>query len=483
MKKLFASLLVSLLSTLPISCEEVLSSSENEIIEDNSNDFSSSTIINNEIVSIELVCSDFYSLSSSNKLQLKVHYADGTNQIVEVSEDMIDGNINLNEVGQYSIQITYEKITSSFIVNVLECKRITLDSSDSISGISQYSTGNYVSYIESGETFQFYRAHRNQSSTLTSIFPKETYVNVDSLSGAIYNKTCIDGILGFDIEYKSLDGLSLLVGKNKNEMEEILLPSHDSFKKYSVSIDNMNFFSIETIENTAIIKSIDIYYTDVSNGGIEEYNRCNEGIYRLNPVTYEAALEAGVSYVDVPIDISVTGDSYTINATKRYTYYTYDYVKNNLSIASDAALVDPMDVANYFIAFKTYPCNYVDKKSYSAAYSIFKDKTRCVSDYSRTNGYATAVPYKANSSGKPHYYECDIALTSAYSSSNRGVGRLVVWEYGFTSNGYDDSIVAVYTDDHYASFAEYLNNGKWGQRFNAEFNRTGYRYGSAITLN
>ena len=58
-----------------------------------------------------------------------------------------------------------------------------------------------------------------------------------------------------------------------------------------------------------------------------------------------------------------------------------------------------------------------------------------------------------------------------------------MWEYGFDYKGYDNSIVALFTDDHYASFSEYLNNGTWGDRFNAEFDRTAYIYASAKTLN
>ena len=123
------------------------------------------------------------------------------------------------------------------------------------------------------------------------------------------------------------------------------------------------------------------------------------------------------------------------------------------------------------------------KKQYQTAYGIFKENTRCVSNYSRTDGYARSVPYQTGSNGKPLYYECDIALSSSYSSSNRGTGRLVVWVYGFNETNYDDSIVAVYTDDHYASFSEYLNNGTWGDYFNAEFNRVPYDYKAAKTLN
>ena len=440
---------------------------------------------NNErkVSSIQLVKNEFTVSSTSTKLRIKVIYDDGKYVIVDVTDDMIKGEVDYSKAGTYEIEITYKDIKENFDITVIGYETITLDCNDNIDGINQYSTGNYVSYREDSVTFQFYRATRNLSTTLASIFPKDTYVKVDSLAGAIYNKTPIDGIVSIDIEYKSNDGLKLLSGKNRDKMIETTLPEASSLNTVSIDVDSANFFSIETISNTAVINSININYTGIDNGGVEAYERANEEKYRLNPVTYNDTLVPGVSYVDVPIDVTVTGDSYTINQTKRYTYYTYDYVASNPSCKEDAIHIEPIDVANYFIAFKTYPVNYVYKKQYSAAYSLFFDDTRCVSDYNRTNGYATSVPYKAGSNGKPHYYECDIALTSAYTSSNRGVGRLVVWEYGFDHKGYDNSIVAVFTDDHYASFSEYLNNGTWGDRFNAEFSRTAYIYASAKTLN
>ena len=436
-----------------------------------------------KIASIQLVKDEFSISSPSNKLKIKVTYDDGKYVIADVTEDMINGDIDFKKAGTYDIEITYKGVKEQFDVKINGYETITLDSKDNIEGIEQYSTGNYVSYKEENIVFQFYRATRNLSTTLTSIFPKDTYVKVDSLAGAIYNKTPIDGIVSIDIEYKSKDGINLLLGKERSNMQEQVLPEASSMNAVSIEVDNANFFAIETIANTAVINSININYTGIDNGGIEAYERANKGKYRLNPITYTETLIPGESYVDVPIDVTFSGESYTVNQTKRYTYYTYDYVASNPSCKEDAIQIEPIDVANYFIAFKTYPVNYVYKKQYSAAYSLFFEDTRCVSDYSRTSGYATSVPYKADSSGKPHYYECDIALTSAYSSSNRGVGRLVVWEYGFDYKGYDNSIVALFTDDHYASFSEYLNNGTWGDRFNAEFDRTAYIYASAKTLN
>lgn len=203
---------------------------------------------------------------------------------------------------------------------------------------------------------------------------------------------------------------------------------------------------------------------------------------------YEGDLIDGVSSVNVPINVIKEGNNYKIIETKKYVYYSYNYISRNKSLASEASLTSPLDVSNYFIAFKTYPCNYVLSKNYNTAYKIFGDLTRCVSIYSREDGYATSVPYQENySTGKVKYYECDIALDANYKSSNRGVGRLVVWFYGFAKNkgaiGYDDSIVTTYTDDHYQSFSEYLNTGKFSKNFNAETNCTNYKWGAPITLN
>ena len=62
-----------------------------------------------------------------------------------------------------------------------------------------------------------------------------------------------------------------------------------------------------------------------------------------------------------------------------------------------------------------------------------------------------------------------IALDASYwEDGERGVGRVVAWENGWDSEGYDDSPVCVYTDDHYATFQEYMNTGAFGRRFDAE---------------
>jgi hypothetical protein len=403
--------------------------------------------------------------------------------MIDVTSEMIDGEIDFYNVGNYRITINYENISSRYDVYVYQEKMVTLSSSDSISALSKYSTGSYASYTKNSVTFDFYNCYKNSYSNLVNLLSSQEHDDINSLGGSIYNTTPINQIKDISITYQtSGDNLSLSFGKTRQDMETIILEkSDDELKTTVIDASLASFFEIETLTSNTTIKSIEISYLNLFDADKVKYVSSGENQYRINPVVYEGTLVSGESMVEVPISIERIGDSYTILETKTYTYYDYSAVSKDPSLASEAAMTTPMDVANYFIAFKTYPANYVYKKQYSSAKAIFGKDARCVSDYSRTNGYATTVPAKFIS-GAPHYYECDIALESNYSSSNRGVGRLVVWEYGFTSQGYDDSIVAVYTDDHYATFVEYYNNGLWGNRFNAEMKKTPYIHGAPTTL-
>ena len=50
------------------------------------------------------------------------------------------------------------------------------------------------------------------------------------------------------------------------------------------------------------------------------------------------------------------------------------------------------------------------------------------------------------------------------------MGRVVIWEYGFScyTDGTSIAPVCVYTDDHYATFQEYNCMGGFAHRFNGE---------------
>ena len=200
--------------------------------------------------------------------------------------------------------------------------------------------------------------------------------------------------------------------------------------------------------------------------------------YRIEPVVYSGALVDGVSSVVVPTSISKSGTTYTVTATKTLTYYSTDYVLEHPSVASEATITDPALVAAYYIAFKAAPANYLiyDTKEKQAERKTGDDSVfgfsnlRCVSEYSRTDGYAKSVPWKdnPNKSGQaPLYHELDVKLPGQYYSINsRGAGRVVAWDYGFEC--YGNYATATYTDDHYATFHEYLNYGSFGTAFVGE---------------
>ncbi|MCH4228684.1 MAG: hypothetical protein LKF75_03165, partial [Bacilli bacterium] len=73
-------------------------------------------------------------------------------------------------------------------------------------------------------------------------------------------------------------------------------------------------------------------------------------------------------------------------------------------------------------------------------------------------------------------------VTGTYSTSSRGVGRVVVFTGGLDATGYDSSYCAVFTDDHYFSFQECNNLGGWNPRFDAEGYITNTEWGNATTL-
>ena len=385
-------------------------------------------------------------------------------------------------------------LSTSSTVYYSSLSLISLDNNSCSSGLFKYSTGSYGDFYQ-GYRIDFYRAYK-KGEELLRLLPCVSSNSVEGLNSAFYNRNKIDGIKKIDITYSTnMSGnkpiLKLGVNRFYTQQIEFELSEEISTFSYEVETDDIRYFSIETSSTLLSIKSIDIYYLDNFSYGDEDKKRANEGYYRINLETLNKdVLVPGETKVNIPTSIivseSLDENTYSVSETKEYTYYTYDYISENRSLAKEASLVEPEDVANYFITFGTYPVNYVDKKNYSSAYSIFGEDTRCVSKYSRTDGYATSVPYLSGSDNKPSYYECDIALDENYSSGNRGVGRLVVWEYGFDENkgakGYSSSPVCVYTDDHYATFREYLNHGQFGNAFDAESERTHYRWYRPINL-
>ena len=355
--------------------------------------------------------------------------------------------------------------------------------------VGSYSTGNYGQGTVGGFSFEHYRVTRPTGLFLT-LLPNLSGVNDTTTAGAFYNTMAIYDINKIEVTYytqsNSGEKPTLNYGPTRDAMTVVELPLSTTSVTQTIVIDQANYFSIETTELKLNIQSINLFYSEIDDGSVFDFRPANENNFRINPVVYQGTPVHGSS-VEVPTQVVAVGDSYQVVATKTYTHYTFDYIENNAHLAAAAAYTDPADIAAYYTAFKTWPANYVVRGDYDDSYRIFGDKARCVSTYSRTDGYALSVPYQSGSEGTPLYHELDVALDSTYSDNRRGVGRVVVWEYGFDASrgaiGYDSAPVAVYTDDHYATFQEYLNTGVYGTRFNSEMQRTIYIWGAAETLN
>lgn len=423
----------------------------------------------------------FYSLSNTSTISSYVQSLNGYTVDVTGYLDCFDNGYSAYM--RLLVRSTSDIATEGFSYSV------TLNSS-TYGSIGSYSTGNYEQESVSGVSFEHYRAVSSYTgSDFIALLPYVNYFGDGSAAGALYNTSSISGIESIAISYRTSlsSGVRpvLSYGANIATASQVQLNLTTSNATSTIEISNANFFKVSTTESTLYIQSIVIEYNGSGPSDSYTYLGSGDGLYRINPIVNTESLYNGLS-VAVPTSISRSGNYYTVTSTKNYTYYTFSYIQSNPGLADAAAHTNPLDVAAYFTTFGTYPANYVLKSSYSSAYSVFGDDARCVSVYSRTDGYATAVPYKADGSGYPQYYECDIDLDGTYSSNNRGVGRVVCWEYGFDpskgATSYDASPVCVYTDDHYATFQEYLNTGSYGTRFNSEMLYTPYVWGAPTTL-
>jgi len=352
--------------------------------------------------------------------------------------------------------------------------------------IGSYETGNYdTTYVDVYQFAHYRVSEADYSSYAMKLIPYVSNIDDTSLPGMIYNIDPILGIEEINITYNS-DSSSLnpilRYGNDKSLSNSVEFPASINENTHSIKIDNANYFRIETNDSILHIKDIEIKYSNGNDLSSFEYISSGENNFRINPTRFVGDLVSGESCINIPVSVTRIEDHFIINEFKKYTYYSYEHIVNTPSLAKDAAYTTPEDVSAYYVTFGTWPANYVTKKNYSTAYALFGEDTRCVSTYTRTDGYARYVPWNSMpNESKPRYHELDIALDN-YSNNNRGVGRVVVWEYGFNAEGYDNSPVAVYTDDHYATFQEYLNTGIFGNRFNAEMSPTNYKWGSPAIL-
>ena len=377
------------------------------------------------------------------------------------------GEINPLKIGECTITLKADHKdyidTCKVIVNDLTPTTKFSVNASNFDDYGSYYDGNYgrkrVRSNTISKDFSYYRIAKSTKYN-DAMFKMIPYLLNDdnSLSGSFFNENYFPGISKIDITYLSQDWLILEYGTNRNRDNSYIFPkSEDEFITTSFKLNNLAaYFKISCIEEEVYIKNIDIYCNDAlkDDTSFKEVENA-----RINPKVYQGELINGES--------SITIDN------KTYIYYSPSYVfehKNELDLSS-IAMTEPIDVANYFIAFNSLPANYGGTISYieclsvSTINSLFGKSARKVSEYSRTDGYSKCVPYNPHlGTNKPLYLELDIDVDNTYTTSDRGVGRIVMFVDGLKCYN-DTNPVGFYTDDHSQTFKEYLNNSSWGQRF------------------
>lgn len=412
---------------------------------------------------------------------------------IDVSNRVTFSGFDSSTPGSVDVTFSFGDFSDTYEVEIIDTTPAELyEYNVSISGIGKYETGNYG---KSGD-FEYYRAVQ-ASGYICKLIPLEQQPGCEeTLGGALYNVDPIKDIDHITFTYKTngngTRNAKLYCGENTYDDCEYVITSSTTNKETTIDLSSkqVNYFKFDSGDITLFLQSITVYYSglNTTNGSNFTYKTTGTNEYRIAPTTYSGTLEDGVSYVDVPTSINTSTGA--ILSTKRYTYYSYDYVEEHQEYISEATIIDPVDVCNYFEAFGVCPANYggsfgsingISIATKEQVNSLFGSDARCISKYSKTTGYATSVPYYGS---KPTYYELDIDTNGQYSTSSRQVGRIVAWATGFTGSDYGNGsqCVCVYTDDHYATFKEYNNFGGFLSRFNVERKICGAVRGNPTTL-
>ncbi len=357
-------------------------------------------------------------------------------------------------------------------VDETNSKSITFDTSNYFS--TSYNTGSFGEL----DGFEYYRCYHENYKIMTKLLKTPTYLEGE-LNSSIYNVNNLKGIYEVDITYKSEKGFNLYYSFDRSYSNTYTFGSTSQMFDLTIKLDYSGFFKIETLGEEVFIESLTVKYNNSVTNNNDGYLSYSDTRVDVPYTSFDP--ESGETRT-IADNITINNDNtYTINSSKSYTYYTIDDITKNPALAEKACYTDPIDVANYYTLFNAFPLNYGYKSETSLLQKYFGNNVRCVSKYSRTDGYATSVPYYA-SSYYPTYYELDIDEDGSYTTSGRGKGRLVIWEEGFKNVSYSGQAVIVYTDDHYATFREYNNYGTFGTRFNAERKVTGLKWSEPVTL-
>lgn len=390
--------------------------------------------------------------------------------------------ISSSNVIPSSNPISSSQSLSSSTGPVLKTKTFSTTQLQSVS--TQYSTGNYGNLTINGTMCRFYRAlGGSPGPESTQYGVKLLDCNYDYLDhgypGCFYNSVYspLYGIKNISVTYKATNGLDIYYYLTAGSEQKYMFGPTTVFKTESFDVaSEANFFRVATHESDAFIREIVITYTGEEGSGFNTYTLYDG--YRREPSKYTGDLVSGSSYMNMYISPS---------DTKKYTYYSKDYCYSNYNTIDkeDAFLTSPVDICNYYLAFHEFPANFVTSEEKYTYGEKFGEYARQVSTYTRTDGYALTFSYN-NQPGntRPLYFELDVDLNGSYSLSSRGVGRVVIWAYGFSnySEPSEQIPVCTYTDDHYNTFFEYDNSGGFSPRFDGEMEVTNYLYTPLHTI-
>ena len=415
---------------------------------------------------------------------------------VDVSDRVTFSGFDSSTPGDVEVHMSFGNYETSYYVEIIDTTPIDLYEYEVyISNIGSYTSGNYG---QSGD-FEYYRAVYESGYLIKLLDVDKQPDCEDLLEASLYNINPIKDIDHITFSYKTSDVSSstspkLYVGENS--YDDVNIPINYSTSLTEVTIDlstyNANYFKFSSGDTSLYLDEVTVYYSGLNtpNGSEFVYKTTGTNEYRIVPTVYSGDLVDGKSSIDVPVSYDVTHT--TVLEYKTYTYYSYEYVSQHPEYVSAATITSPVDVCNYFQAFGCAPANFAAQNKVGTlrdgktlptkaeVNSLFGDDARCISKYTRDDGYAQYVPYYDT----PLYYEFDINTNGEYSIYSRQSGRIVAWACGFTGSDYGngDQVVCTYTDDHYATFKEYNNYGGFLSRFNVERKITGCIWGSPTTL-
>ena len=355
----------------------------------------------------------------------------------------------------------------------------------------KYETGNSLNETEEqyksvdGIKFSYYCA-LTEYEYLLSLKPYIVSNEDGTLEGSFSNIDSFGLIKSINITYKtetlnsSLDGIALYYGNSYPLNEYQVDNCTSAFKTVSFDVDNSLYFRIEARNEKLTIDNILINYVEKEKNQFEKVNLDNQ--YRISPIRYKEDTKiSGESYVNVPTSISIDNGKYIVEEYTKLTYYSIDSVYDGKVSAKEASVTDPFLVASYYFAFNEFPINYNSRLDTN---TFGEYARRCSKTYTRDDGYVLAFPQIKDN---PDFYalgyvELDIELIGQnYVRDGRGTARLVIFYSGSNEDSYNNDAFIVYTDDHYATFKEYLGYG-FGDRFDGQNSRTGYKWCPSITL-